>query len=108
MVIAGIDPDPSNADAIKTWARAYWEALRSHTMGGGYVNFMMEEGDDRIKATYGENFEICYRTRWRPRPYRQGAEALRLSKRWGHAIHGGYAGHGRVGKIMVNINQTVP
>jgi hypothetical protein len=57
MVIAGIDPNPANADAIKTWARAYWEALRPHTMGGGYVNFMMEEGDDRIKATYGENFE---------------------------------------------------
>jgi hypothetical protein len=57
MVIAGIDPDPANADAIKTWAKAYWEALRSHTMDGGYVNFMMEEGNERIKATYGENFD---------------------------------------------------
>jgi hypothetical protein len=26
-------------------------------MGGAYVNFMMEEGEDRVKATYGENYE---------------------------------------------------
>lgn len=57
MVIAGVDPEPSNADAITTWARNYWEALHPHTIGGAYVNFMMEEGEDRIKATYGENYE---------------------------------------------------
>ena len=26
-------------------------------MGGAYVNFMMEEGEDRIKATYGDNYD---------------------------------------------------
>ena len=26
-------------------------------MGGAYVNFMMEEGQERIQATYGENHE---------------------------------------------------
>jgi hypothetical protein len=57
MVIAGIDPDPSKAEALKTWARAYWEALHPYTMGGAYVNFMMEEGEDRIRATYGGNYE---------------------------------------------------
>jgi hypothetical protein len=57
MVIAGIDPDPSNADAITTWARSYWEALRPHTAGGGYVNFMMEEGQERVQATYGPNYD---------------------------------------------------
>jgi len=57
MVIAGVDPDPSNAEKLRTWAREYWEALHPYTMGGAYVNFMMEEGEDRIKATYRENFE---------------------------------------------------
>lgn len=57
MVIAGVDPDPSNAEKLKTWAREYWQALHPYTMGGAYVNFMMEEGEDRIKATYRENFE---------------------------------------------------
>ena len=57
MVIAGIDPDPSKGAALKTWAKAYWKAVHPYTMGGGYVNFMMEEGDDRVKATYGDNYE---------------------------------------------------
>ena len=57
MVIAAVDPDPSNAGKLRQWAREYWEALHPFTMGGAYVNFMMEEGEDRIKATYRENFE---------------------------------------------------
>ncbi len=57
MVIAGVDPDPDNGDAIADWARAYWEALHPHTAGGSYVNFMMEEGEKRIQATYGDNYD---------------------------------------------------
>ena len=57
MVIAAIDPDPAKAGALTAWAKEYWEALRPYTLGGAYVNFMMEEGEDRIKATYGSNYE---------------------------------------------------
>jgi FAD/FMN-containing dehydrogenase len=57
MVIAGIDPDPAKAKAITTWAKEYWEAVHPYTLGRGYVNFMMEEGEDRIRATYGSNYE---------------------------------------------------
>ncbi len=57
MVIAGIDPDPANAEKITTWAKDYWNALRPHTAGGAYVNFMMEEGQERVQATYRENYE---------------------------------------------------
>jgi FAD/FMN-containing dehydrogenase len=57
MVIAGIDPQPSKAAAVSAWARSYWEAVHPYTMGGAYVNFMMEEGEDRILATYGGNYE---------------------------------------------------
>ena len=39
------------------WAKEYWEALHPHSAGGAYVNFMMEEGEDRVKATYGSNYE---------------------------------------------------
>jgi hypothetical protein len=57
MVIAAIDPDPAKADELKRWGRSYWEAVSQHTTGGGYVNFMMgDEGDARLKATYGDNF----------------------------------------------------
>jgi FAD/FMN-containing dehydrogenase len=55
-VIVGVDPDPANRDLITTWAREYWEALHPYGAGGAYVNFMMDEGTDRIRATYGENY----------------------------------------------------
>ncbi|MDR5868615.1 FAD-binding oxidoreductase [Halomonas koreensis] len=56
MVIAGVDPDPGRADLIRDWARDYWQALHPHSAGGAYVNFMMEEGEARVQATYGDNF----------------------------------------------------
>jgi hypothetical protein len=56
-VIVGVDPDPANKDHITTWAKDYWEALHPHGAGGAYVNFMMEgEGEDRIRATYRDNY----------------------------------------------------
>jgi FAD/FMN-containing dehydrogenase len=57
MVIAGVDPDPANKARIIAWAREYWEALHPFSAGGAYVNFMMEEGEDRVKATYRDNYE---------------------------------------------------
>jgi hypothetical protein len=55
MVIAGIGPDPGKAGELKAWARGYWEALHPYNLQGAYINFMMEEGEDRIRATYGDN-----------------------------------------------------
>lgn len=56
-VIVGVDPDPANNDRLIRWANAYWKALHPHSAGGAYVNFMMhDEGQDRIKATYRDNY----------------------------------------------------
>ncbi len=57
MVMAGIDPDPAKAEQLGEWATAYWQAIHPHAMGGAYVNFMMEEGDERVRATYRDNYE---------------------------------------------------
>ena len=56
-VIVGVDPDPANKDKITSWTKKYWEALHPYSAGGAYINFMMDEGEDRIKATYGNNYE---------------------------------------------------
>jgi hypothetical protein len=56
-IYGGIDPDPSNAESITKWSKEYWEALHPYSAGGAYVNFMMDEGQERIKATYRDNFE---------------------------------------------------
>jgi hypothetical protein len=56
-VMVGVDPDPANAGLIKDWTIAYWEALHSHSAGGAYVNMMMDEGADRIRAAYRDNYD---------------------------------------------------
>jgi FAD/FMN-containing dehydrogenase len=57
MVIAGIDPDPVNTGTITKWTKDYWAAIHPYGLGGAYVNFMMDEGLDRIKATYRDNYD---------------------------------------------------
>jgi FAD/FMN-containing dehydrogenase len=56
-VIVGVDPDPANKEKISTWAKEYWNALHPYSAGGAYINFMMEEGVERIRATYGKNYD---------------------------------------------------
>jgi FAD/FMN-containing dehydrogenase len=56
-VIAGVDPDPANKTAITDWTRKYFDALHPHSAGGAYVNFMMDEGQERVQASYGENYK---------------------------------------------------
>ncbi len=56
-VIIGVDPDPANADKITKWAKDYWDALHPYSAGGAYLNFIMNEGQDRIKASYKGNYD---------------------------------------------------
>ncbi len=55
--MAGVDPDPANREKITSSARSYWEAIHPHSAGGAYVNMMMEEGQDRVRASYRDNYE---------------------------------------------------
>ena len=56
-VIVGVDPDPANNERITSWTKEYWEALHPYSGGGAYVNFMMDEGQERVRATYRDNYE---------------------------------------------------
>jgi FAD binding domain/Berberine and berberine like len=56
-VIIGVDPDPANAAAIRDWTVSYWDATHPFSAGGAYVNFMMDEGHARVRATYGANYD---------------------------------------------------
>jgi len=69
MVIAGIDPNPQQAGPITRWTKSYWQAVHPHNKDGGYVNFMMDdEGDARLRATYGGNFDrlLALKTKYDP------------------------------------------
>jgi FAD binding domain/Berberine and berberine like len=67
-VILGVDPDPANADTIRDWCVGYWEATHPHSAGGAYVNFMMDEGQDRVRATYRDNYDRLARVKARYDP----------------------------------------
>jgi FAD/FMN-containing dehydrogenase len=55
-VIVGVDPDPINNDKMIGWARDYWNALHPHSAGGAYVNMLMDETEETIKAAYRDNY----------------------------------------------------
>ena len=57
QVIVGVDADPDKKEEITSWCKNFHDALAPHAMGGAYVNFMMEEGQEKIKESYKGNYE---------------------------------------------------
>jgi FAD/FMN-containing dehydrogenase len=50
--------DAAGDDANIAWARAFRRDMAKHTTGGIYLNFIGDEGQDRIRAAYGPaNYE---------------------------------------------------
>lgn len=62
QVVAGVDPDPANAEAITEWCRAYSDALKPYVLAGGYSNFAMDE-PDRVRGMYGANYDRLARVK---------------------------------------------
>ncbi len=62
-VFAGVDPDPANVPAIRSWSIDYHEALHPHSAGGAYVNMMMDEGRERVRASYRGNYDRLARVK---------------------------------------------
>jgi FAD/FMN-containing dehydrogenase len=46
---------PEHADI--GWARAFFQAMQPHSTGGVYVNFLSNEGEERVRAAYGPNYD---------------------------------------------------
>ena len=55
-LLAGWD-DPADDEANIAWVRDYSDAVAPHSQEGGYVNFMDDDDDGRVKANYGANYE---------------------------------------------------
>ena len=62
-VFAGVDPDPANVPAIRDWSIGYQEALHPYSAGGAYVNMMMDEGQERVRASYRDNYDRLARVK---------------------------------------------
>jgi FAD/FMN-containing dehydrogenase len=46
--------DPADDDAVIGWARGFRDAVRPFASGGTYLNFIGDEGEDRVRAAFGE------------------------------------------------------
>jgi FAD/FMN-containing dehydrogenase len=60
------DDDVANIE----WARAAWRDMRRFSTGGTYINFQTEdEGDDRVRAAYGGNWDrlVAIKSKWDPK-----------------------------------------
>jgi FAD/FMN-containing dehydrogenase len=55
-VIAGMWPDPAQNKANIQWVRDYYDATAPQSEEGGYINFMSEDDQSRIKANYKGNY----------------------------------------------------
>lgn len=55
--IVAVSADPADNEWMIAWAREYWEALHPFSAGGAYINFMMEEGQPQIHATYRGSYD---------------------------------------------------
>ena len=53
--INGMSPDPAERDRLVSWTRDFWTAMQPFSFGGVYVNFLGEEGEDRVRAAYGDD-----------------------------------------------------
>ena len=52
-VICTVWSDPADREEQVEWARAFWTELLPYTAGGGYVNYLGIEGDERVLGSYG-------------------------------------------------------
>lgn len=54
---ASVWTDPRELEVHKQWARQWWDMMSRFSVGAEYVNNLGEEGEDRVRAAYGDNYE---------------------------------------------------
>ncbi len=54
---ASVWTDPGESETHMQWVREWWDLMKPLSMGGEYVNNLGEEGEDRVRASYGGNYE---------------------------------------------------
>jgi hypothetical protein len=49
--------DPAKDEEHISWARKSWEAMRPFAGGSVNVNYLDDEGDERVREAYGPNYD---------------------------------------------------
>jgi FAD/FMN-containing dehydrogenase len=66
-VILGADMDPANAQLVRDWCVDYFDRTHQYAAagGGGYINFNNEQSQERVRASYGSNYDRLAKTKAR-------------------------------------------
>ena len=56
LIIAAVWSDPSEQEAHIDWARRFWNAMQPYASDDVYVNYLSEEGAERVRAAYGHHY----------------------------------------------------
>jgi FAD/FMN-containing dehydrogenase len=57
LVIQPAWSDPAESERQIRWADELWKAMQPFSSGGVYVNDLGNEGEERVRAAYGANYE---------------------------------------------------
>jgi UDP-N-acetylenolpyruvoylglucosamine reductase len=49
--------EPAETETHVQWVREWWDLMKPFSTGGEYVNNLGEEGEDRVRTSYGENYK---------------------------------------------------
>ena len=52
FLIVSVWPDPADDDLNIKWTREFWDAMQPFATDGVYVNYLDQEGEERVKAAY--------------------------------------------------------
>ena len=68
FLIVSVWPDPTQSEQNVQWTDAFWQAMQAFASGGVYVNYLGEEGPDRVQAAYGANYDrlVALKTTYDP------------------------------------------
>ena len=56
LIIAAVWDQPEEQETHIKWARRFWQAMQPYSTGDVYVNYLGEEGDERVHAAYGHHY----------------------------------------------------
>jgi FAD/FMN-containing dehydrogenase len=57
LIIAAIWSDPAEQDDHVEWAKSFWDAMQPYSTGEVYVNYLSDEGDERVRSAYGHHWD---------------------------------------------------
>ena len=52
FLLTSVWSDPADTDANMQWTREFWDAMQPFLAGSVYVNYLGDEGEDRVRAAY--------------------------------------------------------